>query len=86
MCALSLAGDASDQLFIDAALEKTRKLPQYTISTTAGLPAQQQQRQAADNSSTAWQYLPPECGAPTNTCRNWGLTHSKTIGACAAAE
>ncbi|KAF6261351.1 hypothetical protein COO60DRAFT_1699898 [Scenedesmus sp. NREL 46B-D3] len=74
------ADDNAEQLFVDADLERTRKLPQYTTSSpTVQQQQQQQQQQAADSSSTAWQYLAPECDAAANTCSNWGLTHSKTI-------
>ncbi|WIA12287.1 hypothetical protein OEZ85_012344 [Tetradesmus obliquus] len=78
-------GTADGQLFTIAAQEKTRRLPYYTSSSTAGVQQQQQQHQpplrqrTAGNASTSWRYLPPECDAATNTCSNWGLTHSKTI-------
>ncbi|WIA32415.1 hypothetical protein OEZ86_003238 [Tetradesmus obliquus] len=77
-------GTADGQLFTIAALEKTRRLPYYTSSSTAGVQQQQQhqpplRQRTAGNASTSWRYLPPECDAATNTCSNWGLTHSKTI-------
>jgi hypothetical protein len=87
LAVLCLAGADVGQLFADAALEKTRKLPYYTSSTQQQQQQRRLRRQVIDNSSTAWQYLPPECDAATNTCSNWGLTHSKAIGAqsCSAA-
>jgi hypothetical protein len=73
----------SSQVFSTVGLEQTLELPYYfTYSAVQQFSSAAQQAWPASppGVSTAWDYLPSECDAATQTCGTWGLTSTKAIG------